>query len=30
MADRVIHLAGGRIAREERPAHKLRPSELSW
>ena len=30
MADRVIHLAGGRIQREERPAHKLRPDELSW
>lgn len=30
MADRVIHLAGGRIQREERPARKLRPSELSW
>jgi putative ABC transport system ATP-binding protein len=30
MADRVIHLAGGRIQREERPARKLRPHELSW
>ena len=30
MADRVIHLADGRIQREERPAHKLRPDELSW
>ncbi len=30
MADRVIHLAGGRIQREERPARKLRPNELSW
>jgi putative ABC transport system ATP-binding protein len=30
MADRVIHLADGRILREERPARKLRPSELSW
>ena len=30
MADRVIHLADGRIQREERPARKLRPSELSW
>ena len=30
MADRVIHLAGGRIQREERPARKLRPDELSW
>jgi putative ABC transport system ATP-binding protein len=30
MADRVIHLAGGRILREERPARRLRPDELSW
>jgi len=30
MAERVIHLAGGRIQREERPARKLRPHELSW
>ena len=30
MADRVVHLADGRIQREERPARKLRPSELSW
>ena len=30
MADRVIHLAGGRIQREERPALKLRPDQLSW
>ena len=30
MADRVIHLAGGRIQREERPGRKLRPHELSW
>ncbi len=30
MADRVIYLADGCIQREERPAHKLRPSELSW
>ena len=30
MADRVIYLADGRIQREERPAHKLRPGELSW
>ena len=30
IADRVIHLAGGRIQREERPLRKLRPSELSW
>ncbi len=30
MADRVIHLANGRIQREERPARKLRPGELSW
>ena len=30
MADRVIHLAGGRIQREERPARRLHPHELSW
>ena len=30
MADRVIYLAGGRIQREERPALKLRPDQLSW
>ena len=30
MADRVVHLAGGHIQREERPARKLRPNELSW
>ena len=30
MADRVVHLAGGRILREERPARRLRPNELSW
>ena len=30
MADRVIHLADGRIQTEERPARKLRPDELSW
>ena len=30
MADRVLYLGGGRIQREERPPHKLRPSELSW
>ncbi|MBU3739716.1 MAG: ABC transporter ATP-binding protein [Rhodoferax sp.] len=30
MADRVLHLAGGRVQREERNAHKLSPSELSW
>ena len=30
MADRVIHLGAGRIQREERPARKLRPHELSW
>ncbi len=30
MADRVIHLAGGSIQREERSAHKLRPDQLSW
>jgi putative ABC transport system ATP-binding protein len=30
MADRVIHLAGGRIQREDHPTRKLRPDELSW
>ncbi|MEY3381948.1 MAG: ABC transporter ATP-binding protein [Hylemonella sp.] len=30
MADRVLHLSGGRIQREERNAHKLSPGELSW
>lgn len=30
MADRVLYLGGGCIQREERPAHKLRPGELSW
>ena len=30
MADRVIHLANGRVASVERNAHKISPSELSW
>ena len=30
MADRVLHLGGGRIQRIEHNTHKLRPSELSW
>ena len=30
MADRVLHLAGGRIAREERNAHRASVDELSW
>ena len=30
MADRVLHLADGRITRVERNAHKLTPAELSW
>lgn len=30
MADRVLHLQGGRIQRIERNAHKRKPSELSW
>ena len=30
MADRVLHLHGGRIAKTERNTHKLKPSELSW
>jgi putative ABC transport system ATP-binding protein len=30
MADRVLRLANGRIAGEEKPARKLTPSEISW
>jgi putative ABC transport system ATP-binding protein len=30
MADRVLHLADGRIVREETIARKLTPAELSW
>ncbi len=30
MADRVIHLSGGRIQRIERNPHKISPAELSW
>lgn len=30
MADRVLHLGGGRIQRIEVNAHKLTPAELSW
>ena len=30
IADRVLRLANGRIAGEERPARKLSPSEISW
>ncbi len=30
MADRVIHIADGRIASERRNASKLRPQDLSW
>ena len=30
MADRVLYMGAGRIQREERHAHKLSPSELSW
>jgi putative ABC transport system ATP-binding protein len=30
MADRVMHLADGRIAVTERNPHKLTPAELSW
>jgi putative ABC transport system ATP-binding protein len=30
MADRVLHLADGRITRVETNAHKLTPAELSW
>ena len=30
MADRVLHLAGGRIARIEANARRLSPAELAW
>jgi putative ABC transport system ATP-binding protein len=30
MADRVLHLGGGRIQRIEKNTHKISPSELSW
>jgi len=30
MADRVIHLANGRVASVERNATRLTPSQLSW
>jgi len=30
MADRVMHLAGGRIVATESNPHKLTPAELSW
>jgi putative ABC transport system ATP-binding protein len=30
MADRVLHLGGGRIQSIEKNAHKISPSELSW
>jgi putative ABC transport system ATP-binding protein len=30
MADRVMHLGGGRIQRVEQNTHKISPSELSW
>jgi putative ABC transport system ATP-binding protein len=30
MADRVLRVADGRIASEERPARRLTPAELSW
>ena len=30
MADRVLHLGGGRVQRVEQNPHKLKPSELSW
>ena len=30
MADRVMHMADGRIARVERNAHKVAASEISW
>ncbi|HRC86537.1 MAG TPA: ABC transporter ATP-binding protein, partial [Thermoanaerobaculia bacterium] len=30
MADRVVRLADGRVAAEERNAHRLAPRELAW
>ena len=30
MADRVVHLSGGRIQRVEVNAHKISPADLSW
>ena len=30
IADRVLHMANGAIAREERNARKKQPSEISW
>jgi putative ABC transport system ATP-binding protein len=30
MADRVLHLGGGRIQRVDVNTHKISPSELSW
>ena len=30
MADRILHLAGGRITHVETNAHKRTPAELSW
>jgi putative ABC transport system ATP-binding protein len=30
MADRVVHLADGRIASEEKPERKKRPEEIRW
>jgi putative ABC transport system ATP-binding protein len=30
MADRVLRLGDGRIVREEKPARKLSPAEISW
>jgi putative ABC transport system ATP-binding protein len=30
MADRVLHMGGGKIQKEARNQHQLRPSELSW
>ncbi len=30
MADRVLYLGGGRIQRDVKNTHKLKPSELSW
>jgi putative ABC transport system ATP-binding protein len=30
MADRVLHLGGGRIQSVDVNTHKISPSELSW
>jgi putative ABC transport system ATP-binding protein len=30
MADRVVRMADGRVAREERNEHRAAPAEISW